>query len=372
MKRKIQLFIMVALIGFVSINAQEFEAAPYADSQQQAIAQRNTDALFDHLFNIDLGSTGLESMVGILFINDQYWISQWNSNLLAVLDNTGTLIETFTIAGVTGIRSITTDGTSLYLGGAGSAIYEVDPVTRALLSTINITTASTAAARMCTYDETLDGGNGGFWIGNFESDIASVDMNGSELSVIPAATHGTVVYGGVIDNVSAGGPFLWIHDQSGVSPNQDFITQLNPSTGVPTGVVYDYTTDAPGGNTEALAGGLSISTEVVVSTTALVGICQCAPNSQIFAIELANTASINDNELANFSIYPNPTNSENITIKTSLTGDKLIAIFDILGKNIIDTTITNDQLNISTLTSGVYMVKVTQNENTATKKLIIR
>ena len=373
MIKKLQLIIMVVTLGFSSLNAQVYEAAPYSDQEQQIVQQRDSEALFDHIFNIDLGPTALASMVGILFINDQYWISQWNSNLMAVLDNTGTLIETFSIPGVTGIRSITTNGTNIFLGGASTQIFEVDPVTRVLISTINITTTSDAEARMCTYDETLDGGNGGFWIGDFGSDIASVDMNGAELSVIPAATHNTVIYGGVIDNVSPGGPFLWIHDQSGTNPNQDFITQLDPATGVPTGVQYDYTVNAPAGNIAVLAGGLSISSEVAVDKIALLGICQCDPANQIFAIELVdNTTGINDNELANLSIYPNPTSDDIINIKSDLNGNMQVEIYNILGAKVASDVISNSEMNISGLNSGIYMVKVTQNEKSGIRKLVIK
>jgi len=96
---------------------------------------------------------------------------------------------------------------------------------------------------MCTYDPTLDGGNGGFWIGDFGSDIISVSMVGFELSVIPASDHNMVIYGGAIDNVSPGGPFLWIHDQSGIAPDQSEVKQIDIATGLPTGVVYSYLID---------------------------------------------------------------------------------------------------------------------------------
>ncbi len=47
-------------------------------------------------------------------------------------------------------------------------------------------------------------------------------------------------------------------------------------------------------------------------------------------------------------------------------------IFDILGKQVINITVAGEELNISSLKAGVYMVSVTQNKMIATKKLIVQ
>ncbi|MFK5983152.1 MAG: T9SS type A sorting domain-containing protein [Flavobacteriaceae bacterium] len=72
-----------------------------------------------------------------------------------------------------------------------------------------------------------------------------------------------------------------------------------------------------------------------------------------------------------FSIYPNPANGYvNITSQTS--GDKNVAVYDILGKQVINTTISSDRLNISELTSGIYIMQISQNGVSSTKKLVVR
>ncbi|MBD0830933.1 T9SS type A sorting domain-containing protein [Aestuariibaculum sediminum] len=74
------------------------------------------------------------------------------------------------------------------------------------------------------------------------------------------------------------------------------------------------------------------------------------------------------------SIYPNPvTNGKTyiyITTKHNLT--KKIEFFDVLGKRIFTTMLTGKELNISNFNKGVYIIKVTENNMSETRKLVIR
>lgn len=369
--KKFNLFVVAILMVAFTANAQLQEIGPYNEAPP---ANENTSALFDLLYQYDVGSLGnigVDGLAGVVFFDNHYWVSEWASDIIHVLNFDGSFSESFSIPGVTGTRSFTTDGTSIFIGGGSTSIYEIDPVSRTLISTLTVITGTDAEARMCTYDPTLDGGNGGFWIGDFGSDIISISMIGFELSVIPSAVHNTVIYGGAIDNVSPGGPFLWIFDQSGAAPNQAWIRQLDPATGIPTGVVYDYTADGGLlGATDVLAGGLFISEDATAGYVTMVGLCQCSPSNQLFGLELVESLGTNDNEISGFSIYPNPANSNVVSINTSIQGKMQVSVFDVLGKEIINTEISNNELNISTLDSGIYMVRVNQNGITATKKLI--
>lgn len=73
-----------------------------------------------------------------------------------------------------------------------------------------------------------------------------------------------------------------------------------------------------------------------------------------------------------FSLYPNPASRGTVFIETATQGAKQVTVFDILGKTVISATIEGSELNISSLQEGVYMVQVTQNNATATKKLIVK
>ena len=372
MMKKLQLLFMALTFSAISLNAQMAEVGPVSGE-----ATESSNALFDLLFTTDVGSAGsigADGLAGIAFVNNQFWVSAWQSDLIHILDNTGGFVETITIAGVTGTRSMTTDGTDVFIGAAGAEIYRVDPVSRILQGTIPILPGggSDATARMCTYDENLDGGQGGFWVGNFGSDIAAISMFGQTLSVIPAAVHNTVMYGGAVDNISPGGPFLWISDQSGSAPSRHFLTQLDPTTGVPTGVVYDFTADGiAAGAAEVLAGGLFISDAVSPGNVALVGLSQSDPSNLLFGIELVSSLGVNDNDISSLSLYPNPATRGVVNIETAAQGDKQVIVMDVLGKTVINTTISGTELNIASLKSGVYMVQVVQNDARATRKLVV-
>lgn len=369
--KKLLFFVLALGMGAITAQAQLVDEAPYGSTY---VANQSQSALFDVLINFDAGAAiGAQGNAGVIFFNNQYWVSAWASDLIHVLDDTGAFVETFTIPGVTGTRSFTTDGTSIYIGTASTVIYQVDPVSRTLDNTINIIAPSGAEARMCTYDPTLDGGAGGFWIGDFSSDIASIDMDGAELSVIPAATHGQVVYGGAVDNVSTGGPFLWTHSQDGASgdPDRDVIVQLALPSGVPTGVSYRYFNDALPGTTEVLSGGLFISDDVIPGGVTMIGLSQATPSNLIFGLELIPALGVNDNAISNFNLSPNPASGK-VNINTAVAGEKHVVVYDVLGKQVINTTVAGNELNISSLKAGVYMVSVTQNKVSATKKLIVQ
>lgn len=50
-----------------------------------------------------------------------------------------------------------------------------------------------------------------------------------------------------------------------------------------------------------------------------------------------------------------------------------VEAYDILGKRVKYQTLTNNtSLNVSDLKSGVYILKITQNNATTTKKLVIK
>ncbi len=72
------------------------------------------------------------------------------------------------------------------------------------------------------------------------------------------------------------------------------------------------------------------------------------------------------------SLYPNPVNNGKVYITTKNDLDKEIQIFDVLGKKVFQTVLSSRELNISTLSPGVYIIKIKEEEASTTRKLIVR
>lgn len=74
------------------------------------------------------------------------------------------------------------------------------------------------------------------------------------------------------------------------------------------------------------------------------------------------------------NIYPNPViNGKTIVYITSrLNLTKKVEFFNVLGKQIFSTKLIGRELNISNLSKGVYILKITENNISETRKLVIK
>jgi hypothetical protein len=84
------------------------------------------------------------------------------------------------------------------------------------------------------------------------------------------------------------------------------------------------------------------------------------------------TAKVNQNDIAGLSIYPNPVSNGTLYINTDANDERNVAIFDVLGKQVLNVTTSASAINVANLNGGVYIVKVTENGKTATRKLVIK
>jgi hypothetical protein len=78
------------------------------------------------------------------------------------------------------------------------------------------------------------------------------------------------------------------------------------------------------------------------------------------------------NSIAGLQVYPNPVTNGNLFITSDNNASKAVAIYDVLGKMVIKATVTDQPINVSNLKGGVYIVKITEEGKTATRKLVIR
>lgn len=84
-----------------------------------------------------------------------------------------------------------------------------------------------------------------------------------------------------------------------------------------------------------------------------------------------STVSVKDNSIAGLSVYPNPLSGNTLYVTSNNSIEKSVAIFDVLGKQVVNTTTLNGTVNLN-LNAGVYIVKITEEGKTATRKLVVR
>tara|TARA_R110002020_G_scaffold93785_1_gene226086 strand:- start:53064 stop:53837 length:774 start_codon:yes stop_codon:yes gene_type:complete len=85
----------------------------------------------------------------------------------------------------------------------------------------------------------------------------------------------------------------------------------------------------------------------------------------------AYTLSTDTFKQSEFSVFPNPTSNGFVNIKTANNQPVAVVAYDVLGKQVLNTKLTTSRLNVSNLKAGVYILKLTQNGATTTKKLVI-
>jgi hypothetical protein len=90
------------------------------------------------------------------------------------------------------------------------------------------------------------------------------------------------------------------------------------------------------------------------------------------AQESKGASAAKQESIEGLNIYPNPVSTGRIYITSKSTQNKEVEIFDVLGKKILQATISSKELNISALTPGVYIIKIKEGDATATRKLIVK
>ncbi|WP_374401491.1 T9SS type A sorting domain-containing protein [Flavobacterium sp.] len=171
---------------------------------------------------------------------------------------------------------------------------------------------------------------------------SSADSYASNLtaSINPANTALEVVAGDI---------FFYNADATG-GQNGSTITLSGPSfTNLTTPVTFRFY----GYNAEAAGGNFSID-DVAIS-----GNVTTLSSSSFDAIE-------------GLTMYPNPLKGNTLFITSTANAEMNVKIYNVLGKEVLSTKVNNTSVDVSNLASGVYMVKITEEGKTATRKLVIQ
>ena len=214
------------------------------------------------------------------FDGADYWVGRWNSSRFTRISQAGVYLESFDIPGLTGTRNLTWDGTHFWAANTTTTLSRIDPVTKTVVATLTVP----ALARYASYDATADDGAGGFWIGNFSTDILLVSMTGNVLQTIPAET---VVFGGRFGaavDTSGATAVLWFFYQGG--SNNVEIGAIDLPSGTPRPETLDLLASVPNVQS-ALAGGLFRTSDLPGGQNLLLALAQGTPDNAVVAVSIA-------------------------------------------------------------------------------------
>ena len=270
----------------MSIFAQTYETAPFNGGTLIGSNTKSTTSFWTIQFQQSIsnnpwgpGTYGIETDGTYLFI------SKWASNKFYKLTTAGVVVDSFSVTGTIngGIRDLAFDGTYFYGSNNSNIIYKMDFVAKTIVSTIVL--PIDFYVRHIAYDPTANNGNGGLWVGPWSvMGPRLYSMTGNYLDSIPAANLGTYsASGSAFDNVSAGGPYLWLSSYStGVAAN-NLIKIHIPTKQI--SLIHDISMEIPAiANTTP--GGLFQKTNLISGTTTLGGLTQ---GTHIWGFNLATT-----------------------------------------------------------------------------------
>ncbi len=95
--------------------------------------------------------------------------------------------------------------------------------------------------------------------------------------------------------------------------------------------------------------------------------------------DLGTPGAVNDFTLSNeqftknsFKLFPNPVSGNEITISVENGNPVDVIIYSALGQQVISQKAVTNSINVSSLNAGLYIVKVSQNGNSQTRKLVVQ
>jgi hypothetical protein len=91
-----------------------------------------------------------------------------------------------------------------------------------------------------------------------------------------------------------------------------------------------------------------------------------------FSLTINDPLSVKQNSISGLNMYPNPVSNGTLYITSNSSEAKAVGIYDVLGKQVLNTKTSNSAINVSNLKGGVYLVKISEDGKTDTKKLIVK
>jgi len=326
-------FLLMTIMFSANLLAQENinmfqQICPSQTSQSSQSGEKAMWDIYDYF------ETTSSSQGGVATDGEFIYTSSFSTELFRKFEMDGTFVEEFTISGIDKIGCLTYDGTYFY-GAEGfmeSGIEILDLENHTLIGNISVNAPSMIAIGHLSWDPTLDGGAGGYWIG-YWAELGAVDKQGNE--IIPnVATSNPGIAGTAIDTVTdPNNPSVICFKQTGSSNlelakydinNQSFSDVLHVATDIP---------GPSGGSDNSVASGMNsyINKD---GKLILLGLIDCFPgNEMVFQYELSNAETYTNDISVKKLIDPvtGESLSENEVIKVELVnnGSETQSNFDI-------------------------------------------
>jgi len=358
---------MFSIVVF-SVEGLSFQQIELGDKTRGVLNSNTQDIIWDVQLSINLAEgTGAE------FDGNFFYITNSLSNLICKYDIDGSLIETFSIPGVSNLSDIAFDGSYMYGGNGSMMIFQMDFVTKTLVNTIN----TPVNVRHIAYDENSDA----FWVGSWLDPLVLISRSGTLLNIFNLMLP--FITGTAYDNVSAGGPYLWIFDRGNQIPGPQLIHQFHIPSSTFTGITHDVLSDIGAGQPDAVAGGLFSTADFIQGTFSLGGILIGVPPILfVYGYEEITSVDKIDISPSAFSLrqnYPNPFNISTV-ISFLLLKQSFISlkVYDVLGNEVA--ALVNEEkpageyeveFSGNNLTSGIYFYQLNAGSFIETKKMIL-
>ncbi len=88
--------------------------------------------------------------------------------------------------------------------------------------------------------------------------------------------------------------------------------------------------------------------------------------------QMQNSGITSPQHIDGLSIFPNPASNGKVFIISKSNLPKTIEIYNVLGKKVLSETLFGKALDISKLTPSVYILKIKEQNVSATRKLVVK
>lgn len=277
--------------------------------EDSTIQRRNTRSLWDSIQTFATRENAEQAIATDgFFIYTASWMRPGEFNRYTP---NGEYVETFYVENVGSIRNLSYDGTYFYGTEATNIIFKIDLDNQMLVDSIE---TDIPEIRHCSFNRQDGSLLAGSWNSLYRIDTAS----GTSQQIRDDLAN---VYSSAFDNLSAGGPYLWLFSQTSQNNGPSAcIRQFNISTGEYTSKTH-YLDDINLTNS-SLAGGICASEYVCEGRFVLLADVQNPAGSNTIATyEIGCTSNVVKTGKKSGMIEPNGSESISVKANATATGD---------------------------------------------------